>query len=229
MIELKEYIKKELHRTKILIIGVGGTGTAVLRELVSLQESMKLLDKKPFNITIQDNDIIEAHNIGKQSGFYPPDIGKKKAIILAERYNRTFGTDISAETDFYKMNRSKYDFVISCVDNVNTRRRIHEAYKKESFYAWIDLGNSKYLGQIFMSVFDENHLTIIDKYPNLKEPKGEPSCSAFQSLSEQSFAVNRFVAVLFIHMFSEFIINQRIDYNEIFFNLEKMQISKNKV
>lgn len=237
MIKLDEKIIENLHRPSVLIVGVGGTGGFVLKELIAFSKVLQQIDRKPLNITICDDDIVMEHNIGKQI-FYPSDVGLKKSIVIASRINRTYGTDVSAmeEKLTKKTNLEDYNIIISCVDNISTRTIINDKFRESNYMNynnhkryWFDLGNNKDSGQIIMASVKDKLKSIIELNPNLKDKKEDPSCSAYRSLMEQSFAVNRFIATIFINMFSEFFINFKLDYNEIYFNLNKMQITKNKV
>ena len=124
------------------------------------------------------------------------------------------------------------------MDNLKTRKVIHESLKHEkarrgysdTFY-WIDCGNAKDHGQIIMAAYDVDSPlpSIIDLHPNIKEKKGEPSCSVRRSLMEQSFMINKITGVFAVQMLSSLLMDYNINYNEVYFNLANMNVKTNKL
>jgi len=106
MYSTNDWILNPTHRIKVALIGVGGTGSFVLPELVALSKTLKQLDRDELEIHVFDNDIIELHNCGRQK-FFESDIGKFKAETLVNRVNRAYSSDV----EFYniKFNEEEYD------------------------------------------------------------------------------------------------------------------------
>ena len=228
MIKLYSNLQRPLHRIKVLVVGVGGTGAVVARELASFSKQLKMIGEKPLDITLCDGDIVSEHNIGKQMNFYDSDINQNKAVVLASRINRSIGTDVKAIGEYLSVDSrlNPYDFIIGCVDSIEARWIINDHTKKDGVY-WIDCGNSKNSGQIIISNVKQGYNSVVDLYPDAEDNSSEPSCSAYQSLREQSFAVNRFIASIFITMFSDLLMNYELPYSQVWFNLDKLSIRTN--
>jgi hypothetical protein len=81
------------RRTHIVIIGCGGTGGYLIRDLA------RYINALPYShyidIMLIDSDKVEAKNIGRQN-FMPQDIGKSKAEVLARRYSLVLGMPITS-------------------------------------------------------------------------------------------------------------------------------------
>jgi PRTRC genetic system ThiF family protein len=221
MIYLNQRLIDNRHRVKFIVIGAGATGSIVLRDLVQLEQSWIQLDNKGFNISVYDNDTIMPHNVGKQEGYVESDIGRYKVDVLAERIGYAFGTQIEANAEMYVDQRPASDFLISCVDNVDTRKVLNNDFRKGIFNHWIDTGNGEDYGQVCMALKGQEELTIIEKFPTLVDNQ-KVSCSAYESLQEQSFSVNRIVASLVIHMISQLMIKGQTPHKEIWFDLKTM-------
>lgn len=102
----KETIKNE----RIIIIGVGGTGSFLV-ELLSCLGAR--------NVMLIDGDIVEKRNLLRQN-FSEEHIGKSKAKVLAERY------DYEHYDTWYDGSEKQPGVLISCVDNNEARRAIRK-------------------------------------------------------------------------------------------------------
>lgn len=240
MFYVNNYLANPTHDIKVVLIGVGGTGSFILPELVALSKTMVELGKKPLDIMVLDPDIIEPHNIGRQK-FFPSDVGQYKAETLVNRVNRAYGYDVQFEnTKFLARHLYHCNIVISCVDNVKARKKLHKHIKNKTnpggyqqLYYWIDTGNSRDTGQVILSAFGrkkkENLPTIIDLFPNLKEDKDEPSCSMRASLGQQSFMINKMTGVFTIQMLSSLLLDYEISYSQVYFDLFNMNVKTNTI
>ncbi|KAG5439212.1 hypothetical protein PCANB_001511 [Pneumocystis canis] len=110
-----------LNICKVLVIGVGGLGCEILKNLAF--SGFK-------DITIIDMDIIDLSNLNRQFLFKYSDIGKSKAICAAESImKRIKGVHVTPyhckiqdkDESFYK----KFDIIISGLDNIEARRWIN--------------------------------------------------------------------------------------------------------
>jgi molybdopterin/thiamine biosynthesis adenylyltransferase len=108
---------------KIVQVGAGATGTFSAMALAHLGADILLIDK----------DVVHPSNLNRQFLFYD-SIGLNKAKALAERI-RDFGSGNSyflekeIGEDFMVRN---FDFMLSCVDNNDARRYMHNASKKSN-------------------------------------------------------------------------------------------------
>ena len=146
----------------VVVVGCGGTGGYVAGHLA------RLATIKKMGLIFVDGDIVEQKNLERQH-FITSDIGKNKAVALAERYNGAFGLNITAHTkyleDAHAIQNLFYNtasaifgrnphpaILIGCVDNNATRIKINEwfNYRYNENYGcfWIDSGNEETTGQV---------------------------------------------------------------------------------
>jgi molybdopterin/thiamine biosynthesis adenylyltransferase len=152
----------------IFVIGGGGTGSRLIPLLSQFMRSItRGLSPTGWvespTIWLIDDDIVEAKNLLRQN-FIKTDIGKHKAVVLAERYSRAYDTDIiplvmrvgndnselvraiktvltgknpTIQTDVIDLITKS--IVISCVDSASARRSILNSFvprkAKQSEYA----------------------------------------------------------------------------------------------
>jgi len=103
---------------KILIIGCGGIGSFLVREIHEcvMQEQIDAFTQ----IDIADDDMVEINQLRYQN-FEEKDIGKNKAEALAKRYHSVHSRDCRIN----KLVQLKgYDLIIICADNELTRSMV---------------------------------------------------------------------------------------------------------
>ncbi len=126
MVVKMEYTKQiqifnpENYNVKVIIVGAGSTGSFTALTLAKMGVQ---------NIKVIDFDVIEAHNIPNQ--FYRlSDIDKPKVEALKEIIKDFTGTEIIDENieidDDYEFDIDMNTIIISCVDNIETRKLICE-------------------------------------------------------------------------------------------------------
>lgn len=90
--------------TCVWLIGGGGTGSRLMPMMAQLVKSC-LNEHNPQGhllacpIYVVDGDIVEDKNLIRQN-FIQPDVGRNKAIVLAERYSQAFDLPIFASPHF---------------------------------------------------------------------------------------------------------------------------------
>lgn len=244
MLYTDDYILNPTHRIKVALVGVGGTGSFILPELVMLSKTLEMLDRKPLEIHVYDDDVVEPHNCGRQK-FFEADIGQYKSKVLCNRVNRAMSADCEyfiERIDEDKLLTNKYNIVISCVDSLKSRRIIASYFNQmvqikqrtnrfSRFYYWLDCGNSKDFGQIILaSPIDKNPLPhIFELHPNIKEKKNEPSCSLRASLNEQSFMINKLTGVYCLQILSTALLDFQIPQSEVYFSLNPINVKTNSL
>jgi hypothetical protein len=72
----------------VYVIGCGGTGGFVIRELTRYISTLPYADRTM--IVLIDGDTVEKKNLTRQN-FVERDLGKNKAAVLAQRYGQAFG------------------------------------------------------------------------------------------------------------------------------------------
>lgn len=101
----------------VTIIGTGNIGSHTARAITQL--GIK-------NITIYDDDIVEAHNLSSQA-YHVSDIGDKKVLCL-ERQLKALNPDVNVEIkDTFYVDDVVPDILISAVDSMITRKNIAKA------------------------------------------------------------------------------------------------------
>ena len=229
MYYIPENIIKNNHKTKVCLIGCGGTGSNLLPEISALSLNLIELGQLGLDISVYDFDIVEQSNIGRQK-FYQSDLGRNKAEVLASRINRSYGDNIKAyDKKILVTDISDFDIIITAVDNVSTRKLIHktfyETFTNQAFKIWIDIGNGKFSGQIITAINgNENTPTCVDLFPDMKDTESEPSCSTRQSLRKQNFTINKFMAIFTAQILSDIFINRQLDYSQLYVNFKSMKI-----
>lgn len=126
-----------------MVVGCGGTGSRLVPLLTQFLRSITR-EYSPRgwlgnpNIVLCDFDTIEEKNLARQN-FIRQDIGKNKAVVLAERYSKAYGLNITPMTtaiegseDISRFFYSQLNvdllkepcMIIMCVDSVVARRKI---------------------------------------------------------------------------------------------------------
>lgn len=123
---------------------------------------------------------LKEKNLGRQN-FIEADLGKNKAMVLAERYSNAFGIETSYIPQYvedeemleelleplqYPQNRyvtnqngeavrkviSEIVILIGAVDNNRSRQVFHSVFQRAKELIYIDSGNSKASGQVICGV-----------------------------------------------------------------------------
>lgn len=147
----------------VIVIGAGGTGGRLIPLLAQFMKTMPwVIDPA---IILVDDDVVEEKNLLRQN-FIKTDVGKHKAVVLADRYSRAFNIPIlpvvtritGSSSDYSKMyeNRGQNNgnpIIVMCVDSAEARRNILKAFSAINSSAkpfYIDAGNEDSYGQVSM-------------------------------------------------------------------------------
>src|SRR6266581_4552401 len=86
------------HRAvRVLIIGAGGTGSAIVMGLPYLDQAMRVWGHRDgLDVVMMDADTVSETNCIRQP-FSASDVGQNKATILINRINIFWGTNWSAD------------------------------------------------------------------------------------------------------------------------------------
>ena len=146
---MKKHFYKNNGRGKITVTvaGCGGTGSQMLISLARMDLALRNLGGDGLSVSAYDPDTVSPANAGRQS-FFSCDIGKNKAEVLAERLSLCFPAFqiIGIATPFEK-NSHAGEFLITCVDSREARRKIFAA--RYSQYH-LDCGNGSNYGQVIL-------------------------------------------------------------------------------
>lgn len=137
-----------------IIVGVGGTGSLLARDLP------KLMIGSSNKMVIIDGDIVEDKN-RKRQAYQKHDVGCNKAIALSAKINSFYGC-ICEAIDMYvtkneiKVCLEKYrgyiPVIIGCVDNDKTRILLENTFNNIDTCIYLDSANSEYEGNVYSCV-----------------------------------------------------------------------------
>jgi PRTRC genetic system ThiF family protein len=154
----------QAERIKIMLVGLGGTGSFLARHVACLIWMLRDAGKDA-TLTFIDPDIVEAGNIPRQN-FCPAEIGRYKAEALAERYARDFGIEIGCipsmfSPDMVGHHWNTLTILVGCVDNAFARATLDTTLQKNELITyssspgvpriwWLDMGNGLDHGQVLL-------------------------------------------------------------------------------
>ncbi|KAI8970155.1 hypothetical protein BDF20DRAFT_889651 [Mycotypha africana] len=165
-----EKIAEALAECKVLVIGAGGLGCEILKNLA-------LTGFKQLHVI--DMDTIDLSNLNRQFLFRKKDIGKPKATVAAEFVmSRVPGVEVTAyfgkiqdkDDDYYK----QFNLVICGLDSVEARRWINaklvEMVDENDMYSWkplIDGGTEGFKGQarVILPTMSSCYECSLDMFP----------------------------------------------------------------
>ncbi len=241
MHKIDHIIQQRVDPVVVNVIGAGGTGSHVMQTLADMNVVLKNINHPGMYVTLWDDDVVENFNVGKQV-FSRNDIGKHKATTIMTNINRAYGTHWDAKTLRIKeVDKNSVDnnitlrprIIISCVDNVSTRKII--ANNLEDGVYWLDFGNSKSTGQVVLGYKPHRNnskrysklKTVLEMFPDLESHEDEEtiSCSMFESLFKQDMLINATIAKLGCNILWNLFTKKQIEYHGLFLNLETMKVN----
>lgn len=229
-IEFKEPIE-------IIIIGCGGTGGYLIRDLSRFLYSIdrRLPGQSQIKVTLYDGDLVEDKNIMRQN-FMPSDIGQNKAEVMANRHVRAFAIDIQYVPEMFSfakhgnsLNVNAQKIIIGCVDNNSARREIAETMKRllkngkfDKRTIWIDSGNERKTGQVILGNAEMENVT--DIFPDILDPKQDTvevrSCAERMLEDEQNMFVNLTASNLILNYLRKVVLNENLVSNGSVFTID---------
>jgi len=204
------------RQVRVLVVGCGGTGSAIVAGLPYLHQSLVARGHPGgLHVTVMDGDTISATNCIRQP-FTRSEIGLNKAIVLVNRLNMFWGLKWEAIPVHLKagtfISRSysgddlRAQIVIGCVDTRAARAAIRDAVSHWSTVSYaLDLGNNADSGQFILGepLNERNRRSKLrlrcawELFPEICNPSlddDEPSCSAAAALERQEPFVNSTLA-----------------------------------
>ncbi len=121
------------RRVRVLVVGAGGTGSAIVMGLPYLDQAMRAWRHRGgLDVWMMDADTVSETNCIRQPFSYS-DLGLNKATVLINRINLFWGTEWKAFPIHLdkraRIQDTQPDIVIGCVDTRAARRAIEEALK----------------------------------------------------------------------------------------------------
>lgn len=230
---------------RILVVGAGGTGSAVAMGLPYLDQAMRVWGHPMgLEVAMMDADVVSETNCIRQP-FSMSDIGQNKATVLINRLNLFWGTTWSAIPNYFHPKSFEcsqdrtFDLLIGCVDTRAARKAIEESFTKSlrGTCYWLDLGNNAASGQYVLGQplngrnrRKANRLrTISELYPEVIDSEsGEdplPNCSALDALNRQEPFINQTLASSALAMLAQLFRYGKLTHHGAFFNAKTGQMS----
>ena len=230
------------RQVRVLVVGCGGTGSAVVAGLPYLHQSLMARGHPGgLHVTVMDGDTISPTNCARQP-FARSEVGHNKAIILVNRINMFWGLKWEAvpvhlkKGTFVSRNYTGDDLhahiVIGCVDTRAARATIRDAVSNWSSVSyWLDLGNNADSGQFILGepLNERNRRSRLrlrsawELFPEIVDPSldddGQPSCSAAAALERQEPFINATLAQHALALLARLFRYGEISYHGGFINL----------
>ena len=118
MPEINETGQQLLLSSKVVILGAGGLGSAVIANLAAAGIG---------ELTICDNDTVDLSNLNRQFIFREQDVGQPKTA-QAKRFVENINSDVSVKIKQQKINENSLikiladcDLLVDCTDHFDTR------------------------------------------------------------------------------------------------------------
>jgi molybdopterin-synthase adenylyltransferase len=158
--------QKLLHKSVLLIAGMGGLGCCV---------SELLVRSGVGNLIILDHDRISEQNLNRQFLFDQNDVGSLKVEAAADKLKQ-INPDLKLISLNYKLktvsdlqeiqNNFSLQGFIDCLDNYTSRFILDDALKNDQFL--VHGGVNNYFGQI-TTIKRKNQISLRDIYANLQD------------------------------------------------------------
>jgi molybdopterin/thiamine biosynthesis adenylyltransferase len=133
-----------IEKSSALIIGIGGTGGEVAKNLALLGIG---------KLVLVDMDTIEYSNLNRQLLFSKTDVGKNKAKVAKKVIKRRYNSSLEIETFTEPIQSLPFkifedsDIIVGCVDNFLARQYINET-AVELPLSLVDSATDGYFGQV---------------------------------------------------------------------------------
>jgi PRTRC genetic system ThiF family protein len=222
---------------RVLIVGAGGNGSAVLLGLPYLHQAMKVWGYAGgLHVMLVDGDLVSETNCVRQP-FASADVGLNKATVLINRVNLFWGLRWRAHPEHFhkdslRTNSAGPHLIIGCVDTRAARQAILSAVTRvnETTVYWLDLGNNASSGQYVLGqpLNAANRRsaarlrTVAELYPEIVDAEaGEdplPSCSAAEALERQEPFINQVLATSALAMLARLFRYGTLTHHAAFYN-----------
>lgn len=191
----------------IIVVGAGGTGGNLLKELGRFLKFFK--GKESWSLSIYDGDIVEEKN-GERQPFTTEDVFQHKASIMAEGMVDCLGLpresvkayprylDTIDDIEKYQGYGVKtIDVLIGCVDNHRARQVLHKFFYGQKNCVYIDSANEFAEGEIVVGIRINGKTVAPPRgfyFPEVLKSRGkrasEISCGAVNKSAPQHLITN---------------------------------------
>ena len=219
---------------RILVVGCGGNGSAIVSGLPYLHQAMLAFGHPGgLQVTLIDPDTVSETNCVRQP-FCRTEIGFPKAIVLAHRINLFWGLNwqgMQATIQQLAKKGSEVDFVIGCVDTRKARRAIDKWVLE--FAGTVLAGSrqqriqrpvrSRAAEELGKQKKKHRLPTVTELFPEIAAPDkkddDQPSCSAAEALTRQEPFINQNLAYQALGMLTQLLRHGSVSYQGGFCNL----------
>lgn len=238
------------HPVNISVVGCGGTGSMILRDLARMHVTLQAMGHPGLHVSAFDPDVFSEANIGRQLMDHS-DVGRSKAIVLIERINRVYGVQWNGYKNKFRFkHQGNPTLLITAVDTIDARRKIYNSSLRfiskienvGGYLYWIDAGNGHNFGQVMLgtskTLRQPKSLNFkgvgllpspIEIYQGVKEEGSEDSCSVAQALGKQDLMINSMMAQIVSQMIWSMIREKRISYRGVYLNLQNFTMRPVKI
>ena len=191
---------------QVLIIGCGGTGSALIKEFARYLSNKK--HNNDVSVTLIDGGIIEEKNLDRQA-FTVSDLNHNKAEAMAFAVKEVF------DVDFYHypyyitrveqmedlLRKGNGTIIIGCVDNHHCRQVLHQIFEEQSSIVYIDAANEYQTGEVVVAIKVNGIVLSPDRaayFPEILDKRQksveELSCEEMNQSSPQHIVTNMMAA-----------------------------------
>jgi len=229
---------------RVLVVGAGGNGSAMLLGLPYLHQAMRVWGHAGgLDVMLVDGDLVSETNCVRQP-FASADVGLNKATVLINRVNLFWGLQWQAHPEYFhkdslRTNSAGPHLIIGCVDTRAARQAIVSAVTRgnDSTVYWLDLGNNASSGQYVLGqpLNAANRRsaarlrTVAELYPEIVDAEaGEdplPSCSAAEALERQEPFINQVLATSSLAMLARLLRYGTLTHHGAFYNASNGRMS----
>jgi tRNA A37 threonylcarbamoyladenosine dehydratase len=178
-------VDSEALEVPVTLIGCGGIGSF---------SALALAKMGCTDLTIYDDDLIEAHNIPNQL-YRPGDVGQLKVERLAEIVWSFTGIGVQARAERVQQQRLR-GIVVSGVDSMEARRRIWDRSirYKAGVTAYIDARMGAEVARIYtIRPSDPDHVRVYERTLYADDEAWQAPCTA-QAIAYTGFGIAALVA-----------------------------------
>lgn len=142
------YVLPASKPISVCLVGCGGTGSHLAMSLARIAVHLRERGGAPFQLCFIDGDHVERANLGRQL-FSPAELGRNKAVTLADRLNAALGLTIQAvpvmaTATLLQELAPPYQAIgvlVGAVDTADGRQALHTVLAQQRWRLWLDVGN----------------------------------------------------------------------------------------
>jgi PRTRC genetic system ThiF family protein len=242
---MKKFVHK-LNRSRVLqrvlVIGCGGTGSALIGGLPFLHQALVASGQPGLQVVVADGDKVSPTNCVRQP-FSQSEVGLYKSVVLVNRLNLFWGLNWRASTEYVtRKTTGRMDIIISCVDSRAARYEITKSPLFKQCVYWLDIGNTSDGGQFVLGQpkNDRNRKTpgrlqtITEFFPEITDPEMDkrddlPACSALEALARQEPFINQTLAYHALATLARLFRHGELNYQGGFINLRSGRLAPIRV